>query len=536
MIQPYKDAIAKSCLRVADRVTRLIVLASVLLAAACTSVRYDAPRIVSHAFDRPMETVLGQEYWPQLAASPGQSGFHLLVSGQDAFAARAALAQSAQRTLDLQYYIVAQDTTATVLLYDVLQAAQRGVRVRLLVDDMNVSDRESDLAMLARCANVEVRLFNPFSRRGKFGVPRVLELLGDSERLNRRMHNKLWIADGAVAIVGGRNLGDAYFSASTDQDFGDLDVLAAGPIVKQVAHNFDQFWNSTWAVPIGAMVGPPREGFDMKAWLTALNARVEDFRTSDYVRSLRENAVGPLVRGGTVPLVMGPAQALYDVPGDERTDTVENKGPMFPVLRQFVESAKQQVDLASPYFVPGANGVAILCAATARGVQIRVLTNSLASTDVPAVQVGYARYRPQLLACGVELYEMRPQGPVERYVRPGLSSGVSLHTKLIMVDGETIFVGSMNLDPRSKGLNTEVALRIDSLALGGQISRLFDEAIAPDRVFKVGLDQAGNAASMLHWDAIEDDQPVRYHHEPLTGVWRRWISQLLGKLVPEDQL
>jgi len=533
MIHSYKAAIAKQCRRFPGRAG---LLAAMLLVAACASVRFDAPRTASRAFDQPLQTVLGQEYWPQLASNPGQSGLHLLVSGQDAFAARAALAQAAQRTLDLQYYIVAQDTTATVLLYDVLQAAQRGVRVRLLVDDMNVGDHESDLAMLARRPNVEVRLFNPFAQRGNFGVSRALELLGDGDRLNRRMHNKLWIADGAVAIVGGRNLGDTYFNASGGQDVGDLDVLAAGPVVSQVSNNFDQFWNSRWAVPIAVVAKTPREEGDMTAWLAEMGARVQGFRASDYVRSLRENAFAPLVRMGTVPLIVAPAQALYDAPGDENSDALAIKGPIFPMLRQFVEGAGQQVDLATPYFVPGARGVAILCGAAQRGVRVRVLTNSLASTDVPVVHVGYARYRPQLLACGVELYELRPNKLATRHLRSGFSSGASLHTKLIMVDGETIFIGSMNLDPRSQGVNSEVALRIDSRALGQQISRLFDDATAPDQVFKVELDQAGNAASFLHWDALENGRSVRYLHEPLAGTWRRWVASLLGRLVPEDLL
>jgi len=511
-------------------------LAAVLLISGCASVRYDAPRVPSYAFDQPLQTTLGQEYWPQLASKPDQSGFHLLISGQDAFAARAALAGSAQRTLDLQYYIVSQDITTTVLLYEVLQAAQRGVRVRLLVDDLNVGDRESDLAMLARHPNIEVRLFNPFAERGKFGVGRALELMTDIDRLNRRMHNKLWIADGAVAVAGGRNLGDAYFNASSDDDFGDLDVLAAGPIVGEVSHNFDQFWNSEWAVPIAAIVGPAPQGADRGVSSAEMAARVQGFRDSGYVRTLRENAFGRLVRAGTVPLAVGQAQALYDAPGDPNTDTVETKGPIFPVLREVTVQAKKEIDIITPYLVPGPNGVALLCGAAGHGVRVRILTNSLVSTDVPVVHAGYARYRPQLLACGVELYELRPKdGPV-KHMRPGLSSGAKLHTKTMVVDGQIAFIGSMNLDPRSKDLNTEVALRIDSPALGAQLTKLFNESTTLDQAFRVELDQPGNAKAALHWDTVEDHQPVRYDHEPLASPWLRLEVNLLGSLVPEGEL
>jgi len=524
------------CYRGALQVGKCAALVTLLLIGGCASVRYDAPHVPSYAFDQPMQTTLGQEYWPQLASKPGQSGFHLLISGQDAFAARAALAESAQRSLDLQYYIVAQDTTTTVLLYDVLQAAQRGVRVRLLVDDLNAGDRESDLAMLARHPNIEVRLFNPFAERGSFGVGRAVELLSNSDRLNRRMHNKLWIVDGAVAIAGGRNLGDTYFNASSDDDFGDLDVLAVGPIVNAVSRNFDQFWNSEWAVPIAAIVGPAPQGTDKGVSAVEMAARVQGFRNSEYVRTLRENAFGHLVRAGTVPLVIGPAQALFDAPGDARTDTVETKGPIFPVLREVTLHAQKEIDIVTPYLVPGVTGTALLCDAARRGVRVRILTNSLVSTDVPVVHAGYARYRPQLLACGVALYELQPKGAPVKHARPGLSSGAKLHTKVVVVDGQVVFIGSMNLDPRSKDLNTEVALRVDSSVLGLVLTKLFNESTTLDQAFRVELDQAGDANAALHWDAIEKQQPVRYDQEPLASPWLRLEVHLLGNLVPEGDL
>lgn len=517
----------------------LLAVAPIVLVAGCASVRFDTQRVASYAFDQPLLTPLGQNYLPQLADRPGQSGFHLLVSGQDAFAACAALSESSRRTLDLQYYIVAQDKIATMLLFSALRAAQRGVRVRILIDDMNAGNRESDLAMLVRHPNVEVRLFNTFSRRGSFGVSRALELLSDGDRLNRRMHNKLWIADSAVAVIGGRNLGDVYFNASQKTDFGDLDVLAAGPVVADMARSFDQFWNSAAAVPVDAIVAAPHDDAGSKFAAAEMAEWVAQFREGEYVRSLRTTALGRQVRAGTVPLVVAPASVLYDVPGEQRAatdDTADRKATIFSVMRQFVESAHREVVLVTPYLVPGASGVALLCAVTGRGVWVRILTNSLVSTDVPVVHAGYARYHPQMLACGVELYEMRPSGLAALPTRIGLSSGASLHTKAVVIDGEAVFIGSMNLDPRSARLNTEVALRIDSQELGQQLVALFNEATMLDKAFRVGLDESGNVNAPLHWDAIENDLPVRYTGEPLASPGRRWMVRILGALVPEALL
>ena len=513
---------------------RLIVLVTALLLVACAPLRFDVARVPSYAFDQPELTALGQIYWPRLAATPGRSGFHLLVSGPESFAARGALAEAAQHTLDLQYYSVAHDSTSTLLLDAAVRASQRGVRVRLLVDDLNVGDRDSDLALLAAHPNVEVRLFNPFSHRGGFGVSQVWELLGNRDRLNRRMHNKLWIADGAVAVMGGRNLGDAYFNASQDRDFADLDVLAAGPVVGDMSRSFDSYWNSESAVPMASIVGPgPAPAERQQAW-AAMTARALRFREGDYVRSLRKTAFGGLVRSGQVPLVIAPAQALYDLPADR--GSAEATSAIFPMLRRVVEAARREVILVTPYLVPDERSLGVLCGVTRRGVRVRVLTNSLASTDVPLVHAGYARYRPRMLACGVALYELRPAGPGAEAPRLGLSSGASLHTKAIVVDGEAVFIGSMNLDPRSKHLNTEVALPIDSRELGQQLTALFDEATSLDEAFRVDLDEPGDANASLHWDAIENGRPVRYSSEPLASLWRRWVTRLLGALAPEELL
>jgi putative cardiolipin synthase len=515
---------------------RLFVAAAAALAAGCATVPRDVPRVPSFALARPQETFLGRTFAEQLEAAPGQSGFRLLVAGPEAFVARAALAEAAQRTLDLQYYIVAEDATATLLLYRALRAAQRGVRVRLLIDDIYAAGRDFDFATLAAHPNVEVRVFNPFLRRGPLGISRVLEFIGDSERLNRRMHNKLWIADNAAAVIGGRNLGDAYFAARADAAFADLDVLLAGPVVADVSRSFDEYWNSEWAVPIAAFVGDVPTAADLDYVLARWAEHAEQFRETEYARTLRATDVGPQLLSGRFALVAAPATAVYDAPAKLQKSVPGEPGTILAVLRRLAEAARREVILVTPYFVPSERGVEVLCALARRGVLVRVLTNSLATTDVPIVHAGYARYRPPLLACGVQLHELHPGAARTRRPRPGLSSGASLHAKAVVVDREFIVIGSMNLDPRSRRANTEVAVSIDSAALGEQLGALFDEATAPDQAFRVALSEPGNPHAPLEWHGRDNDRTVSYADEPAAGWWRRIVSGLLGALAPEDLL
>ena len=514
----------------------MLAVSTAVLAVGCSSVRYDVPRPSSYAIDRPEETFLGRTYATQLAATPGQSGFHLLVSGQEAFLARAALAESAERTLDLQYYIIAEDATATLLLYRALRAAQRGVRVRLLIDDLYAVGRDFDFATFAAHPNVQVRVFNPFLRRGPLGISRLLEYIGDSTRLNRRMHNKLWIADNAAAVMGGRNLGDAYFNVGGESDFADLDVLAAGPVVVEISRSFDEYWNSELAVPISAFLGEPPESAQLDRVLSRMEAKAERFRETEYAATLRATDLGRLVREGRFSLVPARATAIYDKPAKPQAQTVEGQGSIAPVLRSMIEAAQREVILISPYFIPSERGIDVLGTLVKRGVRVKVLTNSLASTDVPVVHAGYARYRGRLLARGVELHEHRSGATPSGSVRPGLSSGASLHAKAVVVDRKFVLVGSMNLDPRSRLSNTEVAVVIESAVLGGQLGALFDEAALPDHAFRVELTERGNEHAPLAWIGQEEGKRVRYTGEPLASWWQRFVSSVLGALAPEELL
>ena len=467
------------------------------------------------------------------------TALRLLDSGHEAFAARAALAEGAAHTLDLQYHIVEHDDTAGLLLQRLLRAADRGVRVRLLVDDLGVGHSEAVLAALAQHPNLSVRLFNPFHWRG--AVSRAMEWLGSDKRLNQRMHNKLWIADNAAAVIGGRNLGDAYFDASPTAAFSDLDLLVAGAAVREASASFDLYWNSDWAVPVGEVVAAPPAPDRVRQ---ALDERADAFRRGDYVRALRASEFAAQLRQATVPMLTVPARVLADRPAavingttdataDATAISTGKTGAIFPVLRQAVLAARREVILVSPYFVPGEGSIEAMCALVARGVAVRVLTNSLASTDVPAVHAGYARYRQGMLACGVQLFELRPANGSQRQ---RLSSGASLHAKAVVIDRQWVLMGSMNLDARSRRVNTEVALQVDSTALGAQLGALFDASTTLDQVWQPVLAVPGDGRSALLWRGLDDGRPVTLRGEPQASAWRQAAAALLGWLIDEELL
>lgn len=516
-----------------------LLLAAWLLA-GCGSLPLDVPRPPSSAWPSPEASPLAQAYAPQLAAHPGQSGLHALPAGIDAFATRAALADGASHTLDLQYYIVRNDDTTWLLLGRVLRAAQRGVRVRLLVDDLDALGKDPDLAVLASFPHVEVRVFNPFATRGAFGLGHLLEALGDTRRLNRRMHNKLWIADNAMAVIGGRNLGDEYFDAAGEVNFTDLDLLVAGPAVRTMSDSFDAFWNSRWSLPIQALTSEPPTEAARADLALRLRAQAEAFRRSAYAQALREAQLGRTLRGGGLPLQPAPAAVVFDDPAkiDAPEDPAAPAASLFGTrLRPLMAAARSELILVSPYFIPSEAGIAGLAALVRRGVRVRLLTNSLASADaVPLAHAGYARRREALVDAGIELHEMRPDGARPPRPRGLRASGAYLHTKAIVVDRRHLVVGSMNLDPRSRLSNTELGLLVDSPPLAAQLAVLFDEAVAPSRAFRVLRAEVGDPGAPLRWHTEDGGRPVQHAQEPLTSVWRRALSRLLQAVAPEELL
>lgn len=484
-------------------------------------------RTASFALDGTDATRLGQAIAPLAAAHPGLSGVHPLIDGRDAFAARVLLARSAERSLDVQYYIWRGDLTGTLMLDALREAAARGVRVRLLLDDHNTAGLDPTLAALDRAPNVEVRLFNPFAVRRWRG----LGYLTDFGRLNRRMHNKSFTADGQASIVGGRNVGDAYFGVAGDMLFVDLDVLAVGPVVRAVSQDFDRYWNSASAYPIAALVdaADAERAGALAERAAALRERpasrpyLDAIRTSPFVEQLVQHRL-PLAWSPTRFVSDDPAKVLGQANPDDR---------MALGLRKLLGEPKRQLDLVSPYFVPSKDAAQALGDIAGRGVQVRVLTNSLEATDVAAVHAGYAKWRRELVAAGVSVFELRRRWgaelPDQGKGRFG-SSASSLHAKTFGVDGRAVYVGSFNMDRRSIDLNTEMGLVIDSAQLAGQLDRTLDESI-PETAYEVRLDEDGK----LYWLQRTGGRIKRHDHEPGTTVWKRAGIRLLS-LLPIDWL
>ncbi|HEX7811675.1 MAG TPA: phospholipase D family protein [Burkholderiales bacterium] len=487
-------------------------------------------------------TRLGRMASEQAAAHPGLSGAYPLSRGRDAFLARLALAETAERSLDVQYYIWRNDTTGRVLLDHLVRAAGRGVRVRLLIDDLGTAPNDAHLLLIDGSPNIEVRLFNPIASRGA----RLFGTLTDFGRVNRRMHNKSFTADGQATIVGGRNVGDEYFEAASDLDFADMDVLAIGPVVKQVADSFDLYWNSPAAIPIAALASKRVSEKDVNRARAALAEYGESQRAGTYADALRNSKLAQNLRTGSLTFFWGKAEALYDDPA-KITQSPQDQGThLLPKLAKITDATQGELLIISPYFIPGKAGVDYFKHMRARGVHVVILTNSLAATDVSAVHAGYSRYRRALLESGVELYEVKATArrPGEEKTRggsgPGLggSSRASLHAKVFLFDRKVLFVGSLNLDPRSASLNTEIGLVFETpeLAAQGAADLMAGIAGATYRLALVPPEAAANTARRIEWIEQDNGQEVRHHTEPQAGIWRRIGVWFLSWLPIESQL
>lgn len=482
--------------------------------------------------DSTLERLLADE----LAAHPGQSGFRLLAIGMEAFLMRAALADTAQRTLDLQYYIYRDDDTGALLTQSLLKAADRGVRVRLLVDDLNIVRKDDDVTALDVHPHIEVRIFNPFATQGGGSWARFSSFIADPERLNRRMHNKSFIADNLCAIVGGRNIGDEYFDASRDFGFGDLDVLAVGPVSREISQSFDQYWNSAFAYPLSAIGVRASAALWMDRVRMRLGRHFMRMRKSDYASSVMKTDLAAQLTERRLALEWAKSRLLADLPG--KIVQAPESAPTLPYdqLRELAEQAAREIILVSPYFVPGEEGIALLRRIRNRNVKVRLLTNSLASTDVAAVHAGYSRYRVALLGMGVELYELKPIVPAGRRRKRKVvfgSARASLHSKTYVFDRRQVVIGSMNLDPRSMYLNTELGLMIESEALGADIAGSFDELVDPEYSYRVEL---AGSSGRLTWTAEVRGVKAVYTHDPEASIWRRLAVKILGLLPIERQL
>jgi putative cardiolipin synthase len=495
------------------------IAALALLLAGCVGLPRHVEKISSAALSDPGTTSLGRLIAAE-QESRSLSGVRLLTSGEEALADLIALADHAERTLDIQYYIIHQDDSARILLHHVRLAADRGVRVRVLVDDLNTAGEDRRFMHLSEHANVEVRVFNPFPG-GRFAMwTRFVASASDIRRINHRMHNKLFVADNALAITGGRNIGNEYFTRDPKYNFIDLDVVAAGPIVPHLSASFDAFWNSKYAYPIASLASPVSAE-------SASTPLPEGESTNPGWLSAELDA-------GRVHLMWVPATVLADQPAKISSDASSSDEVTFADdVATLMRSAKQELIVISPYFVPGNDGVALFAQLVSEGVHIRILTNSLASTDSPLVHNGYARYRVQLLKLGIELSEVRPKlGQKRVRFHPFRSSNASLHAKAVVIDQKTVFIGSMNMDARSARTNSELGLVIRSAEIARQVTSLLDD-ISADGSYRLQLVGKSN---QIEWSSGEPGAEKTWFSDPETTRIQRFSLKILAPFAPEELL
>lgn len=479
-------------------------------------------RTVSRALDG-RDTRIGRGVAPLVAAHPGQTGIYLLVDPPDAFAARMLLARSAQRSIDAQYYIWHNDLTGSLLFDELRAAADRGVRVRVLLDDNNTSGIDPVLASLDAHPNIELRLFNPFAIRS----PRLLGYMTDFARLNRRMHNKSFTVDNQATIIGGRNVGDEYFGAGEGALFVDLDALAIGGAVSDVSADFDRYWTSASAYPADRII-PPRQADGAGAIDANAHRTRKDPRAETYLAAVRDLKIISQLTQGTLPIEWAPVRVVSDDPA-KGLGTVDGQGLLIAKLQEALEEPKQSVSLVSGYFVPTGEALNAFENMARSGIRVSIVTNALEATDVPLVHAGYADKRKPLLQAGAQLWEIRAKGarPLHREVTGvGSSGGVpsgsgqALHAKTFVVDRDRLFIGSFNLDPRSARLNTEIGFLIRSPKLAGAVGSALQQQLPPN-AYEVRLDSHGE----LTWIERADGRRVQHDTEPGTTAWERlWIG------------
>lgn len=502
-----------------------IVLITALLASARLYYRAPSPegRAASRAIEISSETRLGRLVTSAQGRRAGDSGVTPLLDGPDAFAARIALIRAAEQALDVQYYIWQRDVTGLILLEELRKAAERGVRVRLLLDDNGISGLDEDLAALHRIENFEVRLFNPFILR----KPKALGYAFDFVRLNRRMHNKSLTADGAASILGGRNIGDIYFGFGSGVQFIDTDVLVAGKIAQEIGADFDRYWHSASAHPVDRIIDAPAPGA-----LERMEAAVAEVACCEegrlYFERLQRSPLAAKLADGTLELEWTEIALVSDDPA-KGLGHAEIRDMLFPRLMKLIERPARSVDIVSAYFVPGSNFAERLQQMAGEGVRIRVLTNSQAATDVVIVHSAYVKYRPELLHAGIGIYELKPEYAASDHTENRIIGGpstASLHSKSLAIDGERIFIGSFNFDLRSLLLNTEMGVVIESPRLAGRLDQTFS-TFFPLASYQPEVQETGR---MIWRERLADGSHILHGEEPGTTLASRLTLRFLGLL------
>ncbi|WP_380053003.1 phospholipase D family protein [Falsihalocynthiibacter sp. SS001] len=517
--KPSRESLTKS-------VKLALMVSAIGLAASCTYVPYDTNRSYSAATDVPAKGSIATTVNEITRANGGRSTFIPLVSGTDALSARLRLIEQAERTLDIQYFLIKPDLAGGLFSRALIQAAERGVRVRFLLDDVFTTATDRQIALLNSHENIEIRLFNPLSR----GSTKAMNFFLDFNRVNRRMHNKSLTVDNSATIFGGRNIADEYFQINTQAEFADLDFFAAGPVAKDIAASFDMFWNDSRAVSMSGIVKDAPD-VDFSAARRELEIRAEE-AAKDVYSTASTSLFLQSIRNGDIPTTHGHARVVSDRP--IKLKMAPNDGPqdLADALKKAMWNVERDFILMTPYFVPRPDDVAMLKQIRARGKRVRILTNSLASTNHATVHGGYAPARKELLRAGVELYEIRADALQAVGELPKDSDIVlTLHTKAAVFDGEQMFVGSLNYDPRSIEINTELGVFMDAPELAANFKTGVENYIR-QHAYRLSLDENGE----IIWTFEAGNVKEIRRNDPGATFGKRLVSGITRILPFKGQL
>jgi putative cardiolipin synthase len=486
---------------------------------------------------------LGKVYGKAVQAHGGLSGFHILSKGPEALMMRIALIEASDKSIDMQYFSTHNDVTGKLLLEAVLRAADRGVRVRMLLDDWELDDFEAGAVALNAHPNIELRVFNPYLSHDDSLIAHIGGVFNDVEKFTRRMHNKALIVDNQISVMGGRNLGDEYFDASKTINFRDIDVFVSGPITQQISRSFDSFWNGDEAFPVSTLNLPSIDAATITSMHDEMKAHWDSTMHSSIGQKLSTLPLPREAKHGDVPLIWAKAEFIADNPAKIEQPVEEATSAPQTRIDQLAQNARSEFIIFTPYFVPLDSGVDWLRSLVARGVAVRIITNSLASTDMVPAQAGYGHYREALVKAGVELHEIKatqPQHSIKSMFKPSSQNG--LHAKIYMIDRRDLAIGSFNFDPRSIQLNTEQVLVIHSPELCATVGNIFNDIAAPSSSYRVIMaDQVPEEErSVIHgalaWVAEEDGKVVYYDFNPHAGFWRNAVDSFFSILPIDNEM
>lgn len=500
-----------------------IFLVFVFVVAGCATTPVDFPKQYSEAISDTNDTRLGKAVTQWTENHAGKSGFYPLFEGMDALGVRLALIDRAEKTIDAQYFMMKPDSTGYLFSMKLLEAADRGVRVRFLLDDIFTTVSDTGLLVLNQHPNIEIRLFNPISRTGSF----YLNYLADFKIANRRMHNKTFTVDNQVSVVGGRNIANEYFGLDKNIKFRDSDMIAFGSVAKDVSKTFDRFWNHELAIPMEVFESNKNLP-DLETAHANMDNKIIEANHSIYKQALSSELMRNLI-DNRVEFYPSDSQVITDDPEKLLNEVSSDHKILVTALANSVNKAESEVVVVTPYFIPRKTGIEFWKDIVDKGTRVVVVTNSLASNNHVPVHAAYSRYRHEIIDAGVELYEIRVDSSKKPTDETGYDS-VTLHTKALLIDRQHLFIGSLNLDPRSIDINTEMGLMIDNVALSTDIADQFF-IVLPTFTYRVTKNDQG----YLRWTATVDGKEVVETSEPQASSWLK-LKAFISRILPEDQL